>query len=235
MRYLVATRDDLRFDDIKSHKNSPINTVDYTLSWDKNHDGVFDEKDGENYQTKNWHFYYHAHNGDYKRTANIKGELSYDRIDQFLLRKGFSFRFQSFSDYLTGRRHWAYQREADRLEASNGKMIIPLLQIRVGGEGWVFPDLMESPRDVSQSAQNVEVKAHNLRPDLFQPGVITRADILMSAMDTGAIDLGFQFWSTLSTGAIINSYAIESINGMSYTGVADWAPAGGGNRGFLGL
>ena len=213
LRYVVATRDDLRFEgSIKSYKESEYDTYEFNLSWDINNDGLFNTDDGKHFNSPFWHF-------GFKNPAaqNTPSQVSsysthghafnYKRMDQFWLRQDQSIRFLPYSEHMTNRRHWIWQQEMERLAKNNGEFIIPLIT-RTGdingllGSGATIPEVV---------ARNVKVTPFNLRNDIYQPGVITAMDVWLTLAKEYGLDYRFTWWPILSTGARVNSF------GLSYT------------------
>ncbi|WP_229360325.1 hypothetical protein [Ferrimonas sediminicola] len=212
LRYLALTRDDLKLDAITSPEESGRDTYEFVLSWDSNGDGVFDEQDNDvyaNFQGKDWHFRSKYDGGEFRKIDSTisgigpQGELTYSRMDQFWIQPGMTIRFQPFSPEMTARRRWAQDREMARFEEAGGKVIVPTLMFNNFKEN-------EQPKVIS----NLEVTAHNMRPDIFQPGVITKMDVFLSAADAGQ-DILFNYWPTLSTGAKIEHFALFRVNGVA--------------------
>lgn len=210
LRYLAATRNDLKIESVISPQESGRDTYEFTVSWDSNRDGIFDEQDNDlkdnlvnydNYLGKDWHFRFTFDGGDLTTLNGTldglgpQGEVTYGRMDQFWVQPGMNIRFQPFSPEMTERRHWVQDREMARLAESGGKVILPLLRL--------MPSMTQAPTDLI----NLEVTPHNMRPDIFQDDVITKMDIFLSAADTGT-DIAFNYWPSLSTGAEVGHFAL---------------------------
>jgi hypothetical protein len=56
------------------------------------------------------------------------------------------------------------------------------------------------------------VTAHNLRDDLFQEGVITAIDVIMSMGDQGLIDYDIQWFESIGTAEIVRNYFVQRID-----------------------
>jgi hypothetical protein len=61
--------------------------------------------------------------------------------------------------------------------------------------------------------ENVEVKTHDLRNDLFQAGVVTAVDVIMSLGDQGLLTYDLQWHESIGQAQIVKNYFIERING----------------------
>jgi len=206
LRYLALTRDDIKLDNLVAYDESRRDTYEFDLSWDCNADGVFDDSDNvsidpddtygcgvndSNFDSSDWHFTFRFENGEFSRARGSlngvgpEGETSYERMDQFWIKPGMKIRFQSFSPEMTQRRHWVQDREMTRLAQSGGKVIVPTFTI--------VPPKPGTPTVI----KDLEVTAHNMRPDIFQPDVITKMDVFLSAADTG-LDIKFNYWPSKS-------------------------------------
>ena len=91
-----------------------------------------------------------------------------------------------------------YREEVKRFEENERKIIIPEVKIRGRTEQLIF--------------QDVEVKAHNLRDDMFQPGVITAIDTILSLGEAGLITYELQWYESIGTAGVVKSYWVERIN-----------------------
>lgn len=60
--------------------------------------------------------------------------------------------------------------------------------------------------------ETVEVKAHNLRPDMFQPGVVTEIDLILSLAEEDKINYGLQWYESIGTAGIVKCYWVNCIN-----------------------
>ncbi len=219
LRYLAATRADLKLEQVQGPEQTGRDTHDFVVSWDRNGDGVFDENDNDlyaNFQGAHWHGRVKYDGGELIKLNGTltglgpQGEAHYERLDQVWLQPRMTIRFQPFSPEMTQRRHWVQQREMARLAAGDGKVILPQLQIMKPGE----------PKPVV--IPNLEVTAHNMRPDIFQPGVITKMDIFLSAADAG-LDMAFNYWPSLSTGARVEHFALFRVDGVASQVGRGWA------------
>lgn len=222
LRYLSLTRNDIKLDNIIAYDESGRDTYEFTVSWDCNGDGEFSDADnisqdpdsiygcGANYNnldSTDWHFTFRFDNGEFSRARGSlngvgpEGERNYERMDQFWIKPGMNIRFQSFSPEMTQRRHWVQDREMARLAESSGKVIVPTFTV------------MPPPPMTPTVIKDLEVTPHNMRPDIFQPGVITKMDVFLSAADSG-VDIAFNYWPSLSTGAKVGSFALFRAQGV---------------------
>ncbi len=91
-----------------------------------------------------------------------------------------------------------YRDEVNRFRANDGKVIVPEVIIEGRNERFVF--------------ENVEVKAHDLRPEMFQPGVVTAIDTIISLGDAGLITYDLQWYESIGTADVVKSYWVNRIN-----------------------
>ncbi|BDY04555.1 hypothetical protein [Ferrimonas sp. YFM] len=219
LRYLAATRADLKLEQVQGPAQTGRDTHDFVVSWDRNGDGVFDENDDDiyaNFQGAHWYSRLKYDGGELIKLNGTltglgpQGEAHYERLDQIWVQPQMTIRFQPFSPEMTARRYWVQQQEMARLSAGGGKVVLPQLQIMKPGE----------PKPVV--IPNLEVTAHNMRPDIFQPGVITKMDIFLSAADAG-LDVAFNYWPSLSTGARVEHFALFRVDGIASQVGRGWA------------
>ncbi|WP_246028441.1 hypothetical protein [Shewanella atlantica] len=231
LRYLALTRNDIKLDNIINYDESGRDTYEFTLSWDCNGDGEFNDTDNistdpgdtygcavnySNHKSQDWHFRSQFENGEFAKARGSlngvgpQGEGNYERMDQFWIKSGMNIRFQSFSPEMTARRHWVQDREMARLTQNSGKVIVPTFT--------AVKSYSEAPIVI----KDLEVTAHNMRSDIFQQGVITKMDVFLSAADTG-LDIAFNYWPTLSTGAQVGSFALFRVDGIASDVGRGWA------------
>ncbi|MBY6226185.1 hypothetical protein [Ferrimonas balearica] len=202
LRYIVATRSDLRFDNVIKPEESEYKTHEFTLSWDENGDGDF-TNDGVHSGSDLWHFQLMASNGDNKDYFGGLTFHMYSRMDEYWLKTGDVIRFLPTGEAMKGRRTLAWKHEIDKKAKNGGKVFADALRLIVDDH----PDA--APGDSGIIATQIEVRPFNLRSDVFQPGVITGMDYFLSAAADYDVDLGFSFWPTLSTGVPFNSFVLS--------------------------
>jgi hypothetical protein len=86
------------------------------------------------------------------------------------------------------------------------------LRIPAEGEPLVIPEVILRGARETQTFENVTVTAHNLRDDLFQEGVITAIDVIMSMGDQGLIDYDIQWFESIGTAEIVRNYFVQRID-----------------------
>lgn len=93
-----------------------------------------------------------------------------------------------------------FREEVERKETNNGKIIIPEVRIQAPGSG-------------SLLFENVEVKAHNLRNDIFKEDVITAIDVIMTLGDEEEIIYKLNWYESVGTAGLVKNYFVDVING----------------------
>jgi len=95
--------------------------------------------------------------------------------------------------------HDTFREEVDRLQ---------------GGGAVVLPELtIQGPRLSEAVFRNVEVRPHDLRPDVFQPGVITALDVLLSLGEEGRLSgLELAWYERMGSADVVDSYWVERID-----------------------
>jgi len=91
-----------------------------------------------------------------------------------------------------------YRDEVERLQAHGGRVIVPEVVIIGRRETLVFRD--------------VEVRAHNLRSDMFQPGVVTAIDTILSLAEAGKITYDLQWYESIGSAGVVKSYWVNRIS-----------------------
>jgi hypothetical protein len=92
-----------------------------------------------------------------------------------------------------------FQKEVERLEANNGEVILPFVYISGIYDRWQF--------------ENVTVKPHNLRLDVFQNDTITAIDVILSLGDQGLVDYSLQWYESIGEAKVVKSYWVEDLMG----------------------
>lgn len=92
-----------------------------------------------------------------------------------------------------------FREETTRKENNGGKIIIPEIRIQGPGTG-------------SLLFENVEIKPHDLRNDIFKAGTITAIDAIMTLGDQGKITYDLNWYESIGTAGLVKDYFVESIN-----------------------
>ncbi|MHA2129223.1 MAG: DUF4405 domain-containing protein, partial [Promethearchaeota archaeon] len=95
----------------------------------------------------------------------------------------------------------SFEEEISRLNENKGSIIIPIFNFK--------PSALATIK-----YYNISVTAHNLRDDVFQEGVITAIDVIMSMGDQGIINYTLKWYDTIGT-AVVRNYWVETINGIA--------------------
>ncbi len=137
-----------------------------------------------------WWYDAHYEGGSFDRTVV--------RIDQFPVKDGMSIVvYLEDLERLTAI-HEHFREEVARREANAGRIVVPTVTLRSSAETIVF--------------ENVEVSPHDVRSDVFQAGLVTMLDVLLSLGEQGLLDkLGLE-WRTEDEGiAVVDGYYAVSI------------------------
>ncbi len=102
----------------------------------------------------------------------------------------------------------SFRAEGER-KRREGTVRIPEVRIRGPNTRLVFNDL--------------EVRAHDLRRDVFRPGTVTAVDAILSLADAGRLSYDLQWYDAIGPAAVVKSYWVNRING----------DRGGGRSGFV--
>jgi len=125
-------------------------------------------------------------------------ERSVFRMDHYPYKDAMTLRIvRSTEDYLNSV-YATYRDEVNRRSENEGRIIVPEVIIEGKNETMVF--------------DNVEVKAHNLRSDMFQPGVVTAIDTVLSLAEQGELSYDLQWYESIGTAGVVKSYWVNRIN-----------------------
>lgn len=125
-------------------------------------------------------------------------EQSVFRMDHYPYKDKMSLEIVRVTDDYLKSVHATYHDEYRRLNENNGKIIIPEVIIEGKNRNMVF--------------ENVTVKAYDLRDDMFQPGVITAIDAILSLAEEGKISYDLQWYESIGTAGVVKSYWVNRIN-----------------------
>lgn len=76
----------------------------------------------------------------------------------------------------------------------------------------IIPEVIIDGTQETLRFEDVEVTAYNLRTDLFQEGVITAVDVIMSLGDQGKISYDVQWYESVGTAGVVRNYFVQRIN-----------------------
>lgn len=98
-----------------------------------------------------------------------------------------------------------FRNEVKRLEENKGKVIVPEITFRALKQRLTF--------------DNVEVRSHGMRNDIFQDGVITGADIILSLAEDKKLSFNAE-WVDKVGRSLVQSYYFTRFNGEETEGKA---------------
>lgn len=100
------------------------------------------------------------------------------------------------------------------------------------GEPLVIPQvILRGPREM-KTFENVTVTPHNLRDDLFQEGVLTAIDVIMSMGDQGLIEYDIEWFESIGTAGVVRSYFVQRIDADAAAGRCGFVYDSGSNHFF---
>ena len=135
-----------------------------------------------------WWYDAHYEGGSFDRTAV--------RMDLFPVKDGISIVVYLEDPARLAAIHEHFREEVVRRESSETGVVVPTVTLRSSGDSIVFED--------------VRVVAHDVRPDVFQPGLITMLDVLLSLGELGLLsDLGLE-WRAADDGIdVVDGYYVS--------------------------
>ncbi len=125
-------------------------------------------------------------------------ERSVFRMDHYPYKDKMTLRIVRATEEYLQAVYATYREEVSRLNDNNGKIIVPEVIIDGKNETMVF--------------ENVEITAHNLRQDMFQEGVTTAIDAILSLAEKNEISYDLQWYESIGTAGVVKSYWVERIN-----------------------
>ena len=125
-------------------------------------------------------------------------ERSVFRMDHYPYKDKMTLNFTEVPEDYLDTVYTTYRNEIKRREDNDGRIIIPEVLIKGRSETYAFTD--------------VEVVAHDLRSEMFQPGVITAIDAILSLGEAGLISYDLQWYESIGTAGVVKSYWVERIN-----------------------
>ena len=125
-------------------------------------------------------------------------ERSVFRMDHYPYKDKTTLNFVKVTEDYLDEVYKTYADEVRRRNDNGGKIIIPDVLIKGKTETYHFKD--------------VEVTPHNLRSDMFQSGVITAIDTILSLGEAGLLSYDLQWYESIGTAGLVKSYWVERIN-----------------------
>ena len=113
-----------------------------------------------------------------------------------------------------------WQEETLRKENNDGKIIIP--EVKIYGKTF------------SKEFTDVEVTAHNLRDDVFQQGVITAIDVILSLADQGELTYELNWYDSIGQASVVRSYWVDTIDNDTAEGYCGFVYESGSNN-YIGV
>ncbi len=167
---------------------SEMGDIDLDYHFDEGMDThVIDAVDGE----QGWWYNAHYPAGWF--------EASVTPMDHYPYKSGTVVRLDSIGEDRLTPIYQSYREEVERLAANGGQVVIPDLTIRAPSGRVEF--------------QDVVVTAHDVRSDLFQPGVVTALDAIISLAEQGRIsNLMLTWYQRIARADPVDSYWVERIN-----------------------
>jgi len=126
------------------------------------------------------------------------------RMDHYHWKPLTRVEFFQTSESMINQIYASFVEESERIETNGGDLVIPEVRIAGRSEIWKFED--------------VNVTAHDLRSDIFQPGVITGIDVIMSLGDQGLIVYELSWYDDIGTAPLVRNFFVTAINGNQAVG-----------------
>jgi hypothetical protein len=144
------------------------------------------------------------------------------RMDHYPWKEGSKLGLIQISQGRIDEIYSTFRAEVDRLQMNDGYVVLPEVSFR--------------GRSFTETFTNVTVTAHNLRSDIFQEGVITGIDVILSLTDQGQITSELQWYESMGYADIVKSYWVDSIMNDTSVGTCGWVYDSGALifRGFSG-
>ncbi|MHA2384613.1 MAG: hypothetical protein ACXAEE_00220 [Candidatus Thorarchaeota archaeon] len=144
------------------------------------------------------------------------------RMDHYPWKEGATLRLTQISQERIEKVYSTFREEVDRLQMNDGYVVIP--EVSFIGRSFI------------ETFTNVNVTAHDLRSDIFQDGVITGIDVILSLTDQGLITSELQWYESMGFADIVRSYWVDSIMNDTSVGTCGWVYDSGSLefRGFAG-
>jgi hypothetical protein len=145
------------------------------------------------------------------------------RIDHFPYKDKMYISFSEAEESQLQEYYRIFREEIQRKNDNGGKIIVPEVIIR-------------APLGGTLIFENVEVKAHDLRSDIFKPGTVTAIDAVMTLGDLGEIQYGLNWYESIGTAGVVKNYFVDTINDNTSMGRCGFVYEEGSLRfqGFIG-
>jgi hypothetical protein len=126
------------------------------------------------------------------------------RMDHYHWKPLARLEFYQTSESRINQIYSSFVEENERLQTNAGNLIVPQVKIAGRNNIWTFED--------------VNVTPHDLRSDIFQLGVITGIDVIMSLGDHGFITYELSWYDSIGTAHLVCNYFVTAINGDQAVG-----------------
>lgn len=142
------------------------------------------------------------------------------RMDHYPWKFGTTLSFYQEREAYLEDVYTAFAEEIVRKENNGGKVIIP--EIIINGN------------TVFKTFTDIEITPHNLRDDIFQNGVITAIDVIISLGELGLISYELQWYDSIGTANYVRNYWVNGIEEDLAAGTCGWVYESG-SRAFPGF
>lgn len=127
-------------------------------------------------------------------------EYNVFRMDHYPYKDKTTIRLETTGSTVIDAVHMTWKEEVERQKTNDGQIIVPKVTIwGPPGEGYL-------------EFNNVNVTAHNVRNDMFQEGVVTAIDTILSLADQGNITYGMKWYESIGIADIVKTYYVEQVN-----------------------
>ena len=82
---------------------------------------------------------------------------------------------------------------------------------RLNGGAVFVKKVIINGRTTRLHLENIRVSAHNLRSDIFQDGIVTAIDVIMSLGDQGLLDYDLRWYESIGDANIVKNYYVDRI------------------------
>jgi len=129
------------------------------------------------------------------------------RMDEYPVKDGMAIQLYLESPERLAAIYKDYADQVARLKANAGRMIIPKVRVRAPQGTLTFED--------------VTVTAHNVRADVFQTGVVTVLDVLLSLGEQGKLESVTLSWrDRMESEVVVGNYYVDQIRTDGFSTVA---------------
>ncbi len=147
-----------------------------------------------------WWYDAHYPGGKFERTTV--------RMDHYPVKDGMKIRLYLERPDRLAAIYTSFRDEVARLATTGGRVVVPEVTIR-------------GPRRGTLTFRDVPVSPHNARSDVFQPGVVTALDVLLSLGEMGGLSgLRLSWRVRVGETAPVESYYVDFIAGTDFSAEA---------------